>query len=191
MDYLTNSKWQSSNIYCTPKVHKCKTIQEAIALSIDDYSEVFQSEDLKASLIISGPESPTHRVSCLIKNLLKPVVPCLATYVKDDWDFSRYLPSSFNFDSVFCSRDIESLFQLTIYGIEAIDYWITRKRDLIPERFTKEFIIHSSKFMLKNNNFFYSKLFNQVFGTAMGTKCVPPYASLSIGYQEVIFNQRI
>ena len=61
VDYLTNFKWESSNIYCTPKIHKCKTIQEAIALSTDDYIEVFQPEDLKSSPIISGPESPTQR----------------------------------------------------------------------------------------------------------------------------------
>ena len=46
--YLTNFKWQSSNIYSTPTVHKYKTIQEAIALSTDAYNEVFQPEDLKA-----------------------------------------------------------------------------------------------------------------------------------------------
>ena len=46
--YLTNFKWQSSNIYSTPTVHKYKTIQEVIALSTDDYNEVFQQEDLKA-----------------------------------------------------------------------------------------------------------------------------------------------
>ena len=60
VDYLTNFKWQSSNICCTPKTHQCKTIQEAIALSTDNYIEDFQPEDLKARPIISGPESPTQ-----------------------------------------------------------------------------------------------------------------------------------
>ena len=87
VDYLTNFKWQSSNIYYTPKFHKCKTIQEAIVLSTDDYIEVFQPEDLKARPIISGAESPTQRLSCYIKNLLKTIFHCLSTYVKDDWDF--------------------------------------------------------------------------------------------------------
>ena len=27
-------------------------------------------------------------------------------------------------------------------------------------------------------------MFNQVFGTALGTKCAPPYPCLTIGYQE-------
>ena len=110
VDYLTNFKWQSSNIYCSPKVHKCKTIQEAIALLTDDYIEVFQPEDLKARPIISGPESPTQRLSCLIENLLQPIVPFLTTYVKEDWDFLQFLPSSLNFDSVIYSYDIESLY---------------------------------------------------------------------------------
>ena len=56
-------------------------------------------------------------------------------------------------------------------------------RNLIPEQFMKEFIIDSIKFILKNNNFLFdSKMFNQVFGRAMGTKCTPPYACLTIGY---------
>ena len=110
VDYLTNFKWQSSNIYCSPKVHKCKTIQEAIALSTDDYIEVFQPEDLKARPIMSGQESPTQRLSCLIENLWKPIVPFLTTYVKEDWDFLQFLSSSLNFDSVLYSYDIESLY---------------------------------------------------------------------------------
>ena len=81
VDYLANFKWQSSNNYCTPKVHKCKRIQEAIAFSPDDYIEVFQPEDLKIRPIISGPESPTKRLICLIENLLKPIVPCLTTHM--------------------------------------------------------------------------------------------------------------
>ena len=128
VDYLTNFKWQSSNIYCTPNVHK--TIQEAIALSADDYIENFQPEDLKARPIISGPQSPTQQLSCLIKNLLKPIVTCLTTYVKDDWDFLRLSASSLNFDSVLYSCVIGSLYNSisTDLGIESIDYWITRKR---------------------------------------------------------------
>ena len=58
--YLTKFRWQTSHIYCTPKVHKCITIQEAITLLIDDYNEVFQPEDLKRRIIISGPESSTQ-----------------------------------------------------------------------------------------------------------------------------------
>ena len=164
VDYLANFKWQSSNNYCTPKVHKCKRIQEAIAFSPDDYIEVFQPEDLKIQTknIWSGkPNQTTHLPN------RKPVKTNSSlsnyTYVKYDWDFLRFLSRSLNFDNVLCSCDIESLY-ISIpvdLGIEAIDSWITRKRNLIPERFTKEFIIDSIKFILKKNNFLFdSKMFN-------------------------------
>ena len=85
------------------------------------------------------------------------------------------------------SCDIESLYtsRPTEFGLEAIEYWIMRKRDLIQQRFTTEFILELIKFILKNNNFlFHSKMFNRITGTAMGTKCAPSYVFLTIGYQE-------
>ena len=85
------------------------------------------------------------------------------------------------------SYDIESLHPSipTELGLEAIQFCIMRKRDLIPQRFTTEFILESIEFILKNNNFlFNSKMFNQIIRTAMDTKCAPPYACLTIGYQE-------
>ena len=36
--------------------------------------------------------------------------------------------------------------------IEAINYWLQKKRDLIAERFTNNFITESLKFILTNNN---------------------------------------
>ena len=116
--------------------------------------------------------------------------------MKDDRDVLRFLPSSLNLDSVLYLCDIESLYtSIPIdLGIEAIDYWITRKRNLIPERFTKEFIIDSIQFILKNNNFLFdSKIFNQVFGTAMGITCAPPYPYLTIRYKErnKLFTQQL
>ena len=50
----------------------------------------------------------------------------------------------------------------------------------------EEFILDSIKFILKNNKFsFDSKMFSQVFGTAMGTKYALPYTCLTIGYKKI------
>ena len=69
-------------------------------------------------------------------------------------------------------------------GLEAIECWIMRKRSLIPQRFAKELILASIEFVLKNNNFLFDcKMFNQIFETAMATKCAPLYTCLAIGYQ--------
>ena len=108
VDYLIKFKCPSSNTYCTAKVHKCKTIQEVMAIPNDDYIKVFQLEDLKERRIISGPESPTQRLSCLAENFLKPIVSCLTIYERYDWDFLRFLPNSLNFDSVLYSCQIET-----------------------------------------------------------------------------------
>ena len=185
--YLTDFKWQSSNVYFTPKLHKCKSIQQATVLANDDYIEIHQPDDLKERSIISGPKSPTQRLSCIIETLRKPKVPHLITYIKDDWEFIQFLHRSLTFDSNMYSCDIESLYISirTELVLEAIEYWIMRKRGLIPQRFTKEYILESIEFILKNKNFsFDSEMFNQIIGTAMRTKCAPPYACLTIGYQE-------
>ena len=84
------------------------------------------------------------------------------------------------------SCDIESFHASipTELGLEAIEYWIMRKRDFIPQRFAKEFILESTEFIFENNNYLFDpKMFNLIIGTAMGTKCAPPYACLTIGYQ--------
>ena len=121
--------------------------------------------------------------------MLKPIVPCLTAYAKNDWGCSRFLPNSLHFIRVLYLCDIEGLYTSNPVdlAIEAIDYWITRKRNLFPDRFTKDFIIDSIKFILKNNNFLFDfEMLNQVFGTVMGTKYAPPYTCLIIGYQEKI-----
>ena len=73
-----------SNIYCTVKIRKCKSIQEAIVLANDDYTEIYQPDDLKGRALVSGPEGPTQRLSCIIEMLLNPIVPHLITYIKHD-----------------------------------------------------------------------------------------------------------
>ena len=85
------------------------------------------------------------------------------------------------------SCDIESVYTSvpTELGLETFEYWIMRKGDLIPRRFIKEFILEAIEFILKNSNFLFdTKMFNQIIGTAMGSKCARPYACLTIGYQE-------
>ena len=47
------------------------------------------------------------------------------------------------------------------------------------------FITESLKFILTNINVLFDEhMYLQLLGTAMGTKCAPPYACLTIGYLE-------
>ena len=83
--------------------------------------------------------------------ILKPIVPHLITYIKDDWEFIKCLPRFLTVDSDMYSCDIASLYTSipTELGLETIEFWIMRKRNLIPQRLTKEFILESIEFIFK------------------------------------------
>ncbi len=185
--YILNKNWKSSNIYVTPKIHKNKAIIEACSNSTTDFIQMNVPQDLKGRPIIAGPESPTQRLSELLEKILSPLVPKLRSFVQDDMDFVRKLPRSTSFECEIYSVDIVSLYTNIPHelGVEAVEYYIDRYPDMIPERFSKEFILRSLLFVLRNNNFLFDGiLYHQITGTAMGTKGAPPYANLSIGYLE-------
>ena len=67
-------------------------------------------------------------------------------------------------------------------GLRAIEFWLDRV-PLRESRFSKEFGIKSLRLILENNNFFFKdKHYRQLKGTAMGTKDVPVYATLTLGF---------
>ena len=85
-----NNTCKTLEFYCTNKTHKCKSIQEAILQNDNDtIINVLKPNDLKDRSIGAGPNSPTQTLSSLIKKILKPIVPCLATYAKDRWHFIK------------------------------------------------------------------------------------------------------
>ena len=101
------------------------------------------------------------------------IVSCLKTYIKGDLDFIRKLPSHFDYPCVIASCDVVSLYAIIPHdlGLEALSYWIDKKRNLIPECFPKAFVLEAASFVLSNSNFqFDIYVFSQLLGTAMGTK---------------------
>ena len=187
MKYVLNSNWKSSNFYVLPKIHKSRKIIEEINENHSICLNMQPPEDLKGRPTVGGPNSPTQGISVLLEKILTPIASCLKTYVKDDWDFIRKLPSHVDYPCVLASCDVERLYTSIPHdlGLEALSYWIDKKRNLIPERFTKVFILEAASFVLSNNNFqFDIYMFLQLVGTAMGTKFAPRYACLSVGYLE-------
>ena len=87
---------ETSEFYCTIKTHKYKSIQEAILQNDNDtIINVLKPNDLKGRPIVAGQSSPTQALNSLIEIILKPIVPCLATYVKDNWHFIKEPPYNF------------------------------------------------------------------------------------------------
>ena len=58
---------------------------------------VSKPNDLKDRPIVAGPNSPTKVLSYLIEKLLKYIVPCLTTFIKNDSDFIKQLPGTLTF----------------------------------------------------------------------------------------------
>ena len=113
----------------------------------------------------------------------------------DDRGVTRKLPSHLDYAYVLGSCDVVSLYTSIPldFRLEALSYWIEKKRNLIPEFFTKAFILEAVSFVLSNNSFQYdSYMFLQLVGTAMGRKFAPPYACVIVGYiEQTIFFPRL
>ena len=72
------------------------------------------------------------------------------------------------------------------FGLETIDYFLTKYQEDLHPRFRKEFVLESANFILKNNTLtFYSEFYLQIKRTAMGTVFAPTYANLTLGYHEI------
>ena len=97
---------------------------------------------------------------------------------------SRYNIGS---DSYILCCDVISLYTSipNELGLQAIEFWVEKLQHLIPTRFTKEFVVEGTRFVLENNYFcFNGTTWHQLVGTAMGKEVASPYACLTVRYLE-------
>jgi hypothetical protein len=95
--------------------------------------------------------------------------------------FCKHLPTTVNPNSELISFDVVSLYTNIPHdlGISAITFWLENKRNIVQDRFSKEFILETVKIILERNVFYFDgKFYRQKRGTAMGTKMAPTYATL-------------
>ena len=153
MNSITSQITKSSNFYVQPKIAKCAELSELITNTDNVYVKTSPPATLKARPIIAGPNSPTKHLSQLVDKIISPLVPLQSTYIKDDWDLIKKLPRLLDYDGELLTCDITSLYTSIPHtlGLQALEYWIDRKRSKIPERFTKEFILEAVTFILINN----------------------------------------
>ena len=194
ISFILNENWKLSIFNAYPKIHKSNILKEIAEKCENDYVEMDPPTDLKSRPVIAGPISPTQNASKLLERILTPIVSHQSTYIKDDWHFIKKIPRNLDFNCNLFGCDIESLYtSIDInLGLEAISYWVDHKRTLIPERFTKSFILELVEFVFSNNNFMHKDdFYHQVFGAAMGGSASPPYACLTVGYLEEtkLFNE--
>ena len=135
IDYLLKFEYKESNLYGLPKIHKSKTIRDAISQQKSEYIKVMSPEDLKFRPIVAGPVSPTSRLSHLIDCIIKNLPQHTRSFVRDDIHFlsrlQRILPKDQN--HVLVTLDVESLYTNIDkdLGIKAIRYWVRKLKDKI------------------------------------------------------------
>ena len=143
---------------------------------------------LKSRPICGGPNAVTQGASKLLNEILSPLVNYQRSYIKDEWDFVRKLPSKVERQYKLLSCDITALYPSipTELGLEALEYWIDKHgAEVINSRFTKQFILQLAEFVLNNNYIeFDGKMYQQAIGGAMGSIFIPTYAELTVGYLE-------
>ena len=164
-----------------------KNILEKCNNCESNYIEISLNEEISFRPIVACPTNETHRLSNLIDIILKPMSKHVKSFIRDSTDFLNHPPTTVSPNSILASFDVESLYSNIPHelGLEVIEYRLNKHPEEIPNRINKDFIKRGLQFILKNNNFYFNgKYYNQVKGTAMGTKYAPTFATLVLGYLE-------
>ena len=179
-----------ATFYGLPKIHKSREILEATRNNPNSLViECPEPTDLKFRPIISCRQCPTTKLCEVLNNLLQPFLSKVKYRLKDTYDFLRKCPKDVNDDSYLITADITALYTniTTEKGLEAISYYIDRYgEELLPARFTKDFVMDLFTFCQNNLYFkFKDTIFRQISGTGMGRIYAPAAADLKVGHQEI------
>ena len=175
-------------------MHKSQKIKDACRNNDSSYVHVQNPEDLKLRPIISSKFCQSNRLSELVDILLKPFLECIPSYIKDTKDFLKKLPEKCDKNAILVTFDIVSLYSNIDkeLGTKAVIYWLSKYPDKLHDRFNIEIVIRSIHYILDNNIFCFNDVYyRQKWGTAMGTKCAPTYACLTVAYLEIRLYERL
>ena len=153
-------------------------VESAINTRNSAFIEIFEPNDLKLRRIVGGPKCPSRKLSQLIDILLKPFSKHIRSFIRDILDF--FNPRYVDEDTEIVTFDVISLYTSIPhkFGLEAINYFLTKYQEDLHAIFKKEFVLESANFILKNNTLtFDSEFYLQMKGTAMGTIFAPTYVN--------------
>ena len=111
---------------------------------------------------------------------MQPLAKQVNSYIKDTNHFLQKLNGldSLPEDAILCTVDVVGLYPSIPHdeGLESIREALNSRGD---QSVSTETLLELTKLVLKNNFFeFNGEFFQQVRGTAIGTKCAPSYAIL-------------
>ena len=137
--------------------------------------------------VISGCGTPTEKISQFVDHHLRPLVPNIASYIKDTNHFLRKLKDvgTLPDGAILCTVDVVGLYPHIPHdeGLQALREALglpdCMSSSGIGKESLKQDIVDFAEFVLKNNNFeFNGKHYVQKLGTAIGTRMAPSYANI-------------
>ena len=139
--------------------------------------------------IVSGCNGPTEHISSFVDTLLQPAMKATPSYIKDSKQFinlieSMHLPPH----TILLTIDVTSLYT-NIPHTEGIEACIeTLQQFDLPHKPPNDIIEMLMTYILQYNTFEYNgEFFQQITGTAMGTKMAPAFATLFMHKLEQAF----
>ena len=178
LQYLCDTKYHPKigRLYLLPKIHKLD--KQTFDLIKDNG---FCTENIfpPCRPIISQNGSPTERISQYVDYFLTPIVNTHATYIRDSIDFILMMEGIALPDNCrLVSYDVTSMytnvqFEELITAVEKAYSEFDKTNYKIPAPPAKH-IAYLLRVVLENNVFeFNSKVYKQIIGCAMGSKCSP------------------
>ena len=129
--------------------------------------------------IVSGCNGPTEKISAFLDHYLKPLVPLMPSYTRDSGHIISTLETTpFPQNCILATIDVSSLY-LNIPQDEGTFECLRslEDRDLLP--LPRDIMQTLFDIVLKCNVFsFHTHIYQQIQGTAMGTKMAPSYANI-------------
>ena len=170
LQYFTYKYKNTNNLgkmYLLPKIHK----------------RLF---DVPGRPVISNCGTPTENVSEFLNHHLQPVMQKGESYIKDTGDFLNKIKniSTIPENPILATADMVGLYSSIPHqaGLEAL-------REALDKRKTHKVppgkLVKMAEFVFKNNYFQFShRVYQNISGTAIGTKISPPYACIFIDQVE-------
>ena len=195
MKAVLNNSTSMATFYGLPKIHKSRTLLEKAKNSNSVVINCPCPEDLTFRPIVSCRQCPTTKLCEGLNNLLQPFLSKIKYRLRDTWDFLKRCRTNVTHDTFLITGDISSLYTniTTEKGCEAISYFYDKYGgDLIPPRFTKDFILSLFTFCQEHLYFVFKDVtYVQISGTGMGRIYAPAAADIKMGYQEILLDEYI
>ena len=157
-------------LYLLPKIHK-------------------RLSDVPGRPVISNCGAPTEKVSEFLDFHLKPIMKNGKSYIRDSNHFLEKIKniSSIPDDAMLVTADVVGLYPSIPHsaGLNSLKRALEKR---VNKQIPTSDLVKMAEFVLTNNYFEFSeKVYQQISGTAIGTKFAPPYACIYMDEVETEF----